>query len=216
MSAFLGPIHHWLFNKISLFENLERSVNDQIISKYGDKAENITNEMREKYGEFIPNEPLENLIDTGNIHGWLQNRISIAEKRQAATIKAFIDTFGSEVVDSIEKSYIKQGSKVGIKASQEVNVSDAPSLYEALNNYLLEGMPCDNVNSVMSSESHLLKWNTFSCLHKPYWNKVGVDTETMYKLRFAWIKAFVENANTNYTYKNEVKSEGFIHQILQK
>lgn len=216
MSAFLGPIHHWLFNKITLFENLEKNINNEVISKYEDKAQNITNEINSKYEEFIPDEPLENLIDTQNIHGWLQNRISIAETRHAETIKTFMDNFGNEVIDIIEKSYIQQGSQIGIKSSKEVNVSDAPSLYEALNNYLLEGMPCDNVNSVMTSQEQLLKWNTFSCLHKPYWDKVNANSEIMYKLRFGWIKSFVENANPNYTYKNSVNSQGFIHQILQK
>ncbi len=77
-------------------------------------------------------------------------------------------------------------------------------------------MPCENVNSLMVSEPTLLKWNTFRCLHKPYWDKVDADSEVMYKLRFAWIKAFVESANSKYTYKNEVTDQGFIHQILEK
>ncbi len=44
MSAFLGPIHHWLFNKITLFENLEETINKDIIAKYGDKALEIAEE----------------------------------------------------------------------------------------------------------------------------------------------------------------------------
>lgn len=216
MSAFLGPIHHWLFNKIVLFENLEESINKDFIAKYGDKALSITKETEEKYGKFIPNEPLENLIDTDNIHGWLQNRISIAETRQAATLKSFIDNFGSETVELLEKNYANQGSEVGNKAAGEVDISTAPALYKALNNYLLEGMPCDNVNSVMVSEPDLLQWNTFGCLHKPYWDNVGADSKIMYKLRSTWIKAFIENANSKYTYKNEIAAEGLVHHILEK
>lgn len=216
MSAFLGPIHYWLFNKITLFENLEENINKDVIAKCGDKAVEIAEEMKNKYGDFIPKMPLENLIDTGNIHGWLQNKISIAETRQAATIKAFVDHFGSEVTKVIEENYINQGSKVGNIASNENDVSDAPAIYKALNNYLLEGMPCDNVNSVMTSESNLLEWNTFRCLHRPYWDTVGADSELMYSLRFAWIKAFVESANSKYTYKNQRANEGFIHQIVEK
>jgi len=216
MSAFLGPIHHWLFNKITLFESLEENINKDVIAKHGDKALEITEQMKKKYGEFIPKQPLENLIDTNNIHGWLQNKISIAETRQAATLKAFIDNLGAEVITILEKNYTQQGSEVGTIASQETDTSDAPSLYKALNNYLLEGMPCDNVNSVIMSEPQLLEWNAFGCLHKPYWDTVGMDSETMYNLRFSWIKAFVEKANSKYTYKNEVVSQGFVHKILEK
>lgn len=216
MSAFLGPIHHWLFNKIVLFENLEENINKDIVSKYGDKALVITEATKNEYGDFIPKLPLENLIDTGNIHGWLQNRISIAETRQAATFKNFMKEFGDEVFSLLEENYIKQGNEVGIAASGEADVSDAPSLYKALNNYILEGMPCDNVNSVMISEPDLLEWNSFRCLHKPYWDTVGADSEIMYKLRFSWIKAFIEKANSEYTYKNEQAAEGTVHKILKK
>lgn len=216
MSAFLGPIHHWLFNKIVLFENLEENINKDVINKYGNAALEITEEMQKKYGEFIPKLSLENLIDTNNIHGWLQNKISTAETRHAATLKAFVDSFGVETISIFEKNYTKQGSKVGEKALQETEVYDAPSLYKALNNYLLEGMPCDNVNSVMTSEEQLLEWNTFRCLHKPYWDSVDADSEIMYKLRFAWIKSFIESANNKYTYKNQVTEQGLVHQILVK
>ena len=216
MSAFLGPIHHWLFNKITLFENLEENINKDVVAKYGDIALALINEIHGKYGEFTPKLPLENLIDTNNIHGWLQNRISIAETRQAATLKAFIDNFGAEVITLLEQNYIDQGSSIGILASRETDVSNAPSIYKALNNYLLEGMPCDNVNSVMISEPDFLQWNTSGCLHKPYWDKVGAASEIMYQLRFAWIKAFVENANSKFTYRNEVANQGFVHQIVKK
>lgn len=216
MSAFLGPVHHWLFNKIILFENLEKNINKDVIVQYADKALGITEEMKTKYGEFIPNLPLENLIDTNNIHGWLQHRISIAETRHAATLKAFINILGEEVITISEKNYADQGREAGSIASQEIDVSNAPSLYKALNNYLLEGMPCDNVNSVMTSEPELLEWNSFRCLHKPYWDTVGADSDIMYKLRFSWIKNFIEKANSEFTYKNEITTQGFVHKILEK
>lgn len=215
MSAFLGPIHHWLFNKITLFEDLEKDTNRSVAAKYGDQALTIQNEAEEKYGACIPELPLENLIDTNNIHGWLQNRISIAEKRQAETLKSFVGTFGEEVISIIEDCYVAQGAEAG-KTAGEGKLLDAPSIYQALNNYLLEGMPCDNVNSVTISEPDFLQWNTIGCLHKPYWNEVGVDSNLMYPLRFAWIKAFVENANNKYTYRNEETNQGFVHQILEK
>ena len=106
MSAFLGPIHHWLFNKITLFEDLEKDTNRSVAAKYGDQALTIQNEAEEKYGACIPELPLENLIDTNNIHGWLQNRISIAEKRQAETLKSPAAASWMSFVQELEASLL--------------------------------------------------------------------------------------------------------------
>lgn len=61
MSAFLGPIHFWLYNKITLQEGLIREIADlaQQNGWMGDTSNYINTETR----------PLEELIDTGNIHG---------------------------------------------------------------------------------------------------------------------------------------------------
>ena len=76
MSAFLAPIHTWLFNKILLAEELEKSLNEAYIDKYKD----IAKEMIEKsltYGSPIDTtRNIEDIIDKSNIHGWLQDKIS--------------------------------------------------------------------------------------------------------------------------------------------
>ncbi|MBM7616076.1 hypothetical protein [Alkaliphilus hydrothermalis] len=218
MSAFLGPIHHWLFNKIRLFEDLEVSIVNHVAEKYGEKAKEISNTMETEYGSFIPQQPLENLIDTNNIHGWLQNRIQIAETRQAATLKSFIDKYGNAVVSIVEPLFIAQGGKSGEELKEQAGLLTAPDLYKALNNYLLDGMPCDHVNNVVTSEADHLQWRTTRCLHQPYWLQSGMDSTIMYQLRSNWIKAFVENANPSFTYTVEGKggNEGLLHNIITK
>ena len=81
MSLFLGKIHYWLFNKILWFENLE----DEIIDFFN--KENIKidyNKIVSKYGKKLENKNLEEIIDTENIHGWLQDRINSSEGRMAS------------------------------------------------------------------------------------------------------------------------------------
>lgn len=59
MSAFLGPIHHWLFRKINLFETLEKNIVTAISEKYDeDKTIEITKNTQREYEEFIPEKPL--------------------------------------------------------------------------------------------------------------------------------------------------------------
>ncbi|NLM03460.1 MAG: hypothetical protein GX214_00345 [Clostridiales bacterium] len=215
MSAFLGPIHHWLFRKINLFETLEKNIVTAISEKYDeDKTIEITKNTQREYEEFIPEKPLEELIDESNIHGWLQNKISIAELRQAATIKEIINTFGNEAISIIKDIYKEQATSIGKEVANSGKATNAIELYQELNNYLLEGMPCDNVNNVISSSPEELKWQITQCLHKPYWDHVGMNSDTMYDLRHVWIKSFVENANSDYTHSTDNENGISQHSIF--
>ncbi len=83
MSQFLAPIHTWLFDKILLMESIEK----EIVNQYSDsKYQDAHAKLVQKYGDFIPNQPLEQLIDQSNIHGWLQEGITVVENRLAFLI----------------------------------------------------------------------------------------------------------------------------------
>ena len=71
MSLFLGKIHYWLFNKIVWFEDLEEEIIN-LAKKEGLDVEVLSTEINNRYGEKLPKLPLEEMIDTSNIHGWLQ------------------------------------------------------------------------------------------------------------------------------------------------
>lgn len=207
MSAFLGPIHHWLFNKIRLFEALEQETIKKLSEKYGEDILNIHQSAEEKYGSLIPQQDLESLIDTDNIHGWLQHKIKVAEIRQAATYREILQKHGDAIVPILLESYQKQGSACGRMVKNELGETTAIELYKQLNNYLLDGMPCDHVNNVTSSTPERLEWITTQCLHKPYWKEAGMDEDIMYSLRFEWVRSFVEAANPAFTYKPQ-RSQG--------
>ncbi|AOY76181.1 hypothetical protein [Clostridium formicaceticum] len=219
MSAFLGPIHHWLFKKIVLFEELEKNILTALSGEDSKKfIDQLSNTLQEKYGHFIPQKPLEALIDTDNIHGWLQKQISIVETRHAAVIKALSDEFGKEALKTIKNVYREQGKQLGLEVSKLAKPSDATSLYKELNNYLLEGMPCDNANNILDAQEKEVQWQITNCLHKPYWEHVSMDTSIMYDLRFTWIQSFIEHANPNYTYivDGGNPSQAPIHRIVLK
>ena len=78
MSAFLGPIHYWLYNKIQLQEELIKDIvfhggkeQWQVFADGSLAEKTINKELR----------PLNELIDVMNIHGWLQERVQDAEAR---------------------------------------------------------------------------------------------------------------------------------------
>ena len=169
MSLFLGKIHYWLFNKILWFEGLESEI-ITLAEKEGLNVEELSNTINSKYGEKLPNKDLEDMIDTGNIHGWLQSKIHSAEGRMAAWTANILENDEKALV-KIDNIYITQG----IKAAKEVKSLQIPTnaneIYISVNDYILDGMPCDRVNEIIVSEDNIVEWKRRICVHKDMWNK---------------------------------------------
>ena len=202
MSLFLGKIHYWLFNKIRWFENLEENIIDLAKSE-GLDTENIRKDIESKYGEKLPNKPLEELIDTSNIHNWLQNQIHSAERRMAAWTKILIEANESNY-EKLEEVYKKQAIIAANEVKEEGKSVDTPNeIFNSMNDYILDGMPCDRVNEVILNEEDKIKWQSRICVHKDIWEEVGCDVNYFYNLRNTWIKVFVNNLNNNFKYTIE-------------
>jgi hypothetical protein len=200
MSAFLGPIHHWLFNKIRIHEELEESLIEVFKAKYGNDVEEAVKTSVSRYGEPLGRRPLEDQIDISNIHQWLNRTIGRTETRLAYILGEVFRKYGQESVEIALTEYRKQGKECGIDAGEKGMASTAPQIYKAVNDYMLEGMPCDRVNFVTSSSDDLLQWKTTDCLHRGYWQEAGADIKTLYTLRFEWLKSFVNGANPAYEF----------------
>lgn len=200
MSKFLAPIHFWLFNKVKIQENLEREIESAFASKYGSEVENIVQSNIDKYGDRLKSDQLDEIIDESNIHGWLQHNISIAETRQAAILGDLFEKFGDEAFELSKDVFRKNASKYGLKAREDGPVKTPEDVYKTINNYVLDGMPCDSAGSVTESTDKKLVSKQENCLHINYWKQAGVDPEKMYALREEWIKAFVESLDSDFTY----------------
>ena len=142
-----------------------------------------------KYGEKLPNKPLEEMIDTGNIHGWLQEKISSAEGRMAAWTFKILENDKELTLSKLENIYIEQGIKAGneVKDNSE-QIDNAVDIFNKINDYILDGMPCDRVNEVIISEENIVKWSRRVCVHKNVWKKENIHVELFYNLRSLWIK----------------------------
>lgn len=203
MSLFLGKIHYWLFNKIVWFENLEREIIN--ISKTSNiDFDKIQKEIEDKYGKMTPDMPLEEIIDKENIHGWLQEKINNAEGRMASWVRTIIVN-DVEDITKIQNVYITQG----IKAANEVKKSNmefntASEIYNRINDYILDGMPCDRVDEIIENTEDSITWKKRICVHKEIWEKENINVEQFYNLRDLWIKAFVNTLNDKFQYiKND-------------
>lgn len=213
MSRFLGPIHHWLYNKINLLEDIEQGILTNIVE--ASEQESLKNELVEAYGPYLNHAPLETLIDQDNIHGWLQGKIKIAELRQSKMIQHLVAKDGDAVYEKIAEIYASFGKRHGGAISGD-EAGSPELIFKSLDNFLLEGMPCDRVNAVTVNTPEALEWQKDRCVHAPFWNEGGTDVTHYYDFREAFSKAFVEAANADYTYNFELKNGLQYHMITSK
>jgi len=213
MSAFLAPIHNWLFNKIVMFEDIEMDLRNKYLEIYGEEINLIINETK-NYGDVIDrNKSLEELIDLSNIHGWLQNRIQNTESRVAMILSKTIEKHGEEALKIAEDIFYNNGVKCGDIAKHRENPQNAKDMFSTINNYMLEGMPCDRVQKLMVAEEDVVRWYNTDCIHKANFDRVGADINLFYRLRFVYLKGFVTAANENYKFYNTNNEDDYIYNI---
>lgn len=195
MSAFLGKIHYWLYNKIQLQEDLIEGIL-KFAKEKDISVQEIEKEVFEKYG-YPERRALETVIDNGNIHGWLQTKIQSVELRTAAIVTELINNHGIKV-DEIGKIYF-ENAKAVMKNIEEKDISPS-EMFQLIFEYLLEGMPCDRVNEVISEAEKEFSWKTTVCIHKQYWEEVNGDVSNFYILKNSWINGFLYGAENKYSY----------------
>jgi hypothetical protein len=208
MSLFLGKIHFWLYDKILWYEGLEQEI-EKWAQEKALPVNDWQTEIYLKYGNPTGGKPLENIIDTSNIHGWLQERISAAEARQSALVTKILEV-NPDYINDLKDIFASMGQK----AANELGLKDlAPEdIYNAINNYILEGMPCDRVEMQVSSTQDEYVWKLTQCLHRRYWETNNGDVENFYILRGAWIKAFVQTINSGLSYERSMDN---VHRIFR-
>ena len=174
MSAFLGPIHHWLYKKIQLQDQLTNQML-QFADKEG--LVQIRESVDATYGKMSEGN-LEDLIDENNIHGWLQGKITLVENRYAAVVTAILAE-----KPEVKKVMGELAYDVGKAHSALTGDNNAKDAYQLLNDSLIDGMPCDHVNMLISAEDERVEWKRTQCVHAPYWTANDGDINVYYELR---------------------------------
>ncbi len=189
MSAFLGPIHNWLYNKIQI----QNAMVDVILDLAEEKgySQGLRARADEQYGAF-PEGNLEDLIDTGNIHGWLQEKVSLVESRMAYAVTELVKENPDRLAE-IEAAISEFGRKLSVNGELTVK-----SAYEYLENTLLNGMPCDRVNALTEETEDKLAWRQTQDIHGSYWQQVNGDVSNYYTLREALIRGIFEGTSVEF------------------
>ncbi|MDY4949148.1 hypothetical protein [Clostridium cadaveris] len=207
MSAFLGKIHYWLFNKIQLHEKLIEEIVG-LSESIGYNSDVIVNESYSKYGMPVEGK-LEDEINHSNIHGWLQEKIKSVESRLAYIITELLknDVLKQEEIEDV---FYKNAFNTG----KELNISEysPQNVFNLIFDFMLEGMPCDRVNEIVENSDTMIQWKTTREIHKQYWDVVGGDVNEFYSLRDSWIEGFLKGIGSKFKY---IRTESGINTIGQ-
>lgn len=181
MSAFLGPIHFWLYRKIQLQEELIREIATQAKQQSfgaatGDYSCYVSGELR----------PLDELIDTMNIHGWLQERIHDAESRYAGLVSEILKRDPGKL-EKLRALAFRFGEAHALRAD-----STAPQAYRGFEDVFLNGMPCDRVNMLKVQEADAVAWEQTQDLHGAFWTEKGLSPDIYYELRTAQMQGMLQ------------------------
>jgi hypothetical protein len=184
MSAFLGPIHYWLYNKIQL----QQAIVDDIYALGEQYGLSLKEACDNKFGAF-ENKPLEEMIDQGNIHGWLQERVSQVENKYASAVTTLLNK-NQEAMGSLKTILFNNGT--GLAITLKEYLLNATGVYKAITDNLLDGMPCDHANRILEQNEKEVTWSRAVCVHSQYWDAASGDIAIYYELRDTWIEALVQ------------------------
>ena len=189
MSSFLAPIHFWLYNKINLQEELVRDIASAA------KGRGFISDEGEYISEPLPE--LSGAIDLGNIHGWLQEKITESEERLAKLVTDIVQD------DEGRLSFVADNA-ISFGKRHPVSVqADAQDAHKALNDTLVNGMPCDMVEDILESSPERVVWKRVADVHAEYWNAIGGNSAYYWKIRSAIIRGMLAGTGLEFLEKDD-------------
>ena len=89
-------------------------------------------------------------------------------------------------------------------------------IYKALNDFILDGMPCDTMNNIDLNQDDTFKWHTNDSLHKPFWDINDIDVDIFYQLKKEYINSFIQTFDSALSYHYTNTNTILIHEIVRR
>ena len=182
MSAFLGPIHFRMYEKIQSQEKLTKTIANLAIEKGWMSAEEAAAYVKEE------SRPLETIIDLANIHGWLLGKIEDAESRYAALVTKLLEQDAKRLED-MKRAAFDFGAKSAVEESRP------SALFSAMDSLMLDGMPCDGACMVTDSSDESFAWELRLDVHRAFWREAGGDPANYFALRNEVVAGFLSKSD---------------------
>lgn len=190
MSAFLGPVHEKMYRRILYQDHLAAA----FLKLAADN--NWSPDLAEQVDAAYPaarQEPLANIIDPNNIHGWLTVAVENCEARYAAVVVGILAEHPERLAE------LKTVMTAEGKAYELSPGADAKVLFNDIHDLLLDGMPCDFPFALSEDSDEEMIWQVSHCPHARAWQAADLDPDLYYELRDAWVQGALAGS-------------GFIHE----
>lgn len=182
MSAFLGPIHFRMYQKIQSQEALTKAIAELAAEKGWLSKDEAAAHVKEE------SRPLEEIIDLSNIHAWLLGQIEDAESRYADLVTKILAANAARM-DAVKKAAFAFGSENAVAESRP------SALFSAMDQIRLDGMPCDGACVVTDSSDENFTWELRLDVHRAFWKEVGGNPAHYYTLRNELFAGFLSKSN---------------------
>lgn len=121
-----------------------------------------------------------------------------------------------EYIKSLEEIFKEDGEDKGKKANESYEVSSAQEAYKVINDYILEGMPCDAVDQVIEEGKDKFIWLSRQCIHSDNWKAVGGNVQHFYDLRQVWLESFLSQLGDGYNFSSKYMDGARLNTITSK
>lgn len=193
MSAFLGPIHYWLFAKIVTVESRAHALAALLSDKGVDVADLLAD-----YGEKLQGADLAELVGGASIHQFLSGLITKVEVFEAQVVERGGDDHFELLLATAQNHGRVMGSELASDGGGPP--STAESLANFIHNHALEGMPCDPGGDLAPLSDTELSYGHQACNHMMNWRYTGVDLAKMCRIQNAWVEGLTKGLCGNVTY----------------
>ena len=182
VNRYLGTVHLKMYRRILYQDAMARAVMGQGQQELGEAGLAAKLDMAAPAARKAP---LEHVIDTEDILGWLAAAVEQCERRFALAVVTALDERPERMGEL--KATMRQ---MGRARSLKVALS-ATAAFALIRELLLDGMPADFPFVMEHSDEGKVIWRVERCPHARYWAQLGVDPDTYYRLRDAWVEGML-------------------------
>lgn len=188
MKEKLAPIHYVQHSRIKIQENLEIFLTDLFnLQKIDEKSIAL-------HGPRTSDEALETQIDHDNIHGWLESHLVTNEKRLSILSKEIIKENDE---NALHLAHAEYGKRLAESLKEKIHFSNGQELFGSLNAVLLDGMPCDKINSLVEASDDHLVWHSAKDVHSEYYVEQELPEDLFLDLRNSFLSSFLKTLNVS-------------------
>lgn len=189
MMEMLGPKPRWEYRKIELLNEL----NGDIVHE----AEEHGWKLSQSYVKDMPDPDRD--CDPMNVHGWIQNMLDQVEGNFASLCEEILKQDPKALTALKETAY-----RFGYRHAKDDR--NAVSGYQLLDDVLLNGMPCDDVNEITFQSPEKTEWNEKQDMHAEYWK----DESVYHTLRTEVIRGLLAKSPLIYTYESDKNHQSIV------